>query len=216
MSSQVPTSPANWYPDPEGSGLRWWDGQQWTEHRHPSSPVGPVEKRVEQPGNGGILISLPLLLAAMGAALVAVAVFLPAVEVDSALHIARNSWIQHPEGAIALGVALLALLASLRGSAAIPFFGGVAIVALAVYAGVNPSHLIKLTGAGEEILSYTAGTVLGERVEEAIHPSAGPGVWAMGIGGAILALSGARTAEMSGELPSLHKVAYGLGLTRAK
>jgi hypothetical protein len=21
-----------WYPDPSGNGLRWWNGQQWTEH----------------------------------------------------------------------------------------------------------------------------------------------------------------------------------------
>jgi hypothetical protein len=28
--------PASWYPDPSRPGqLRWWDGQQWTEHVHP-------------------------------------------------------------------------------------------------------------------------------------------------------------------------------------
>lgn len=31
------SSPADWYPDPAGdpSILRYWDGQQWTEHTHP-------------------------------------------------------------------------------------------------------------------------------------------------------------------------------------
>jgi hypothetical protein len=26
--------PADWYPNPSGPGLRWWDGQQWTDHTH--------------------------------------------------------------------------------------------------------------------------------------------------------------------------------------
>ncbi|HKZ14433.1 MAG TPA: DUF2510 domain-containing protein [Solirubrobacterales bacterium] len=26
--------PAGWYDDPSGQGLRWWDGEQWTEHVH--------------------------------------------------------------------------------------------------------------------------------------------------------------------------------------
>ena len=27
-----PSPPPGWYPDPQGGGLRWWDGQRWTEH----------------------------------------------------------------------------------------------------------------------------------------------------------------------------------------
>jgi hypothetical protein len=35
--------PANWYPDPEGgTGLRFWDGTQWTEHRA-AAPSRPAE-----------------------------------------------------------------------------------------------------------------------------------------------------------------------------
>jgi hypothetical protein len=31
--------PANWYPDPDdGTGLRYWDGAQWTEHRATAPP----------------------------------------------------------------------------------------------------------------------------------------------------------------------------------
>lgn len=37
-SGPAPTAgqPAGWYPDPDGHGLRWWDGTQWTaEERDP-------------------------------------------------------------------------------------------------------------------------------------------------------------------------------------
>jgi uncharacterized protein YbjQ (UPF0145 family) len=47
---QTPSTPADWYPDPENPGqLRYWDGTQWTEHRHPTQPgdAGTVES---QPG----------------------------------------------------------------------------------------------------------------------------------------------------------------------
>lgn len=26
------STPPGWYPDPQGAGLRWWDGVRWTEH----------------------------------------------------------------------------------------------------------------------------------------------------------------------------------------
>lgn len=33
----TPPTPADWYPDPENpGGLRYWDGQSWTEHRAPA------------------------------------------------------------------------------------------------------------------------------------------------------------------------------------
>ena len=37
-------TPAGWYPDEEGGGLRYWDGNAWTDHRADSAPAadGPV------------------------------------------------------------------------------------------------------------------------------------------------------------------------------
>jgi len=28
----IPVPEPGWYTDPQGTGDRWWDGQQWTEH----------------------------------------------------------------------------------------------------------------------------------------------------------------------------------------
>lgn len=43
VSTDIPHSPAGWYPDPQGSGgQRWWDGTAWTEHTHPAAPAAPA------------------------------------------------------------------------------------------------------------------------------------------------------------------------------
>ncbi len=44
-ANQSQTSPssapaAGWYPNPQGQGLRWWDGSAWTEHTHEEAPAG--------------------------------------------------------------------------------------------------------------------------------------------------------------------------------
>jgi hypothetical protein len=56
----TPTTPAGWYPDPDGSGgQRYWDGSIWTEHRSPAvsapEPTGDVSAS-EQPTS---VVSLP-------------------------------------------------------------------------------------------------------------------------------------------------------------
>jgi hypothetical protein len=28
------STPPGWYPNPNGHGLRWWDGRQWTANTH--------------------------------------------------------------------------------------------------------------------------------------------------------------------------------------
>lgn len=45
QTSSLPTVPTHapppgWYP--EAGGQRYWDGQQWTEHRAPAAATGPV------------------------------------------------------------------------------------------------------------------------------------------------------------------------------
>lgn len=41
--------PAGWYPDPTGrAGLRWWDGQDWTDHRRAPVPSTGFEYDPEE------------------------------------------------------------------------------------------------------------------------------------------------------------------------
>lgn len=52
---------AAWYPDPSGQAeLRWWDGEQWTEHTH--GPAPGTELPAQSPGtDAGSDGSLPVL-----------------------------------------------------------------------------------------------------------------------------------------------------------
>ncbi len=42
---QQPSVPPNWYPDPDGEGLRYWEGTAWTTHTAPA--VAPAEPAAE-------------------------------------------------------------------------------------------------------------------------------------------------------------------------
>jgi len=36
---RVPSPPPGWFPEPGSQALRWWDGSQWTQHRHVPPPA---------------------------------------------------------------------------------------------------------------------------------------------------------------------------------
>jgi hypothetical protein len=44
------TTPPGWYPDPEGPGQRYFDGEQWTEHRSGVQQLPPPPPPVVGPG----------------------------------------------------------------------------------------------------------------------------------------------------------------------
>ena len=45
------STPAGWYPDPEGNGERWWNGMSWGQLRQPASgqPYPPQSHDQQQP-----------------------------------------------------------------------------------------------------------------------------------------------------------------------
>lgn len=42
--------PAGWYDDPSGEGLRWWDGERWTEHVHTAESAAAATGAVAEEG----------------------------------------------------------------------------------------------------------------------------------------------------------------------
>jgi Protein of unknown function (DUF2510) len=44
--------PAGWYDDPSGQGLRWWDGDAWTEHVHTAESAAAASEAGEGSGEG--------------------------------------------------------------------------------------------------------------------------------------------------------------------
>jgi hypothetical protein len=47
-----PGIPAGWYDDPSGTGLRWWDGEQWTEHVHTAESAAAASGTGDAAGSG--------------------------------------------------------------------------------------------------------------------------------------------------------------------
>jgi len=45
------TPDAGWYPDPQGQGLRWWDGSAWTEHTHNEAPAAAASAATSTPAS---------------------------------------------------------------------------------------------------------------------------------------------------------------------
>lgn len=73
-SAGRPAPPAGWYPDPNGTGLRWWTGRAWAAQRtHGAGPVGPVTPSRPTRRRGLPWFRIAVLIIASSFAVVAVA-----------------------------------------------------------------------------------------------------------------------------------------------
>lgn len=185
-----PVRDAGWYPDPERKHtLRYWDGDAWTDDRAPDVP-GNRTAEVPEPeavravttswttDEGGLTAqgryALGVVLAGIGALIAVFGVFLPLADTESSLHIAKNSLIQHWEGPVIIAVAIGGFIAALSPKTRpLSFIAGGALVLVAVLAGTDLPIAYR-----NELSRVAAGDV-----------SPGAGVWTVGAGGAILALS---------------------------
>jgi len=58
-----PPPPPGWYPDPAGSGgVRWWDGQDWTDHVQQAQAPAPQTQRMAPSAGGPSLFEQPVLV----------------------------------------------------------------------------------------------------------------------------------------------------------
>ena len=185
-----PVRDAGWYPDPERDHtLRYWDGDAWTDDHAPDVPgnrvmhdpqseIGRSATSIWTTDEGGLTAqgryALGIALAGIGAVIAVVGAFLPLADTESSLHIAKNSMMQHWEGPAIIGVAIAGFLASLSSKTRpLSFIAGGALVLVAVLAGTDLPIAYR-----NELSRVVAGDV-----------SPGAGVWTVGAGGAILAIS---------------------------
>jgi hypothetical protein len=188
---ESPAREAGWYSDPERAHtLRYWDGDAWTDDRAPdvgsSQASEPPEASVTPQssaagwtsGESGLTAqgkyAVGVGFAALGAVVAIVGVFLPLADTESTLHIAGNSLIQHWEGPVVIAIAIAGLMAAIYpATRPLTFLAGGALVLLAVLAG---------TSLPIEYRNEFSRAVAG-------NASPGAGVWTVGVGGALLAIS---------------------------
>jgi hypothetical protein len=177
MSEQAdkPDAAPGWYPDPDqASTQRYWDGSDWTDQRAPMA----VDSSAWREGNAQMTdqgkFVLGLLLAGLGAAIAILGVFLSEGDTESSIHIAKNTLIQHWEGGVVVGVAVIGFLVALRPSLRpLNLLAGASLIVFAVLAGTHLPIQYR-----NEFSHVVAG-----------HASPGAGIWTVGVGGALLVLS---------------------------
>ncbi len=69
--------PPGWYEDPQGAGWRWWDGSQWTEHwEGQAAATAALSSQAAASGDDRLVLALSAIacsLALVGSFLIAIA-----------------------------------------------------------------------------------------------------------------------------------------------
>ena len=105
MSDQAtPAAPAGWYPDPDGTGQRYWDGAAWSDYRAPAAPPVATERKGNAAGVTGLVLGLVgTLLGLIPGVIIFVWPLLAAAFVVSIVGLAMNG---RPKVAAAFGLVL--------------------------------------------------------------------------------------------------------------
>lgn len=181
----APSAPPGWYPDPtQPQTQRFWDGNEWTEQRAPLGTTSPSPASLTGPPTNVVAVSMAIL----GLLIAVVGVFLPRAESDAFIKIAENSLIQNGDGIFVLVFAAFGAAGAYAASRASSFsiavvIDGLLIIGFAIYAGTG------------DRLELTSISPLGDGSTSQGTP--GIGIWAVGIGGALITLAGMQRAVTS-------------------
>jgi hypothetical protein len=181
-TSTGPVAAAGWYPDPEQDETqRYWDGRQWTDQRAPAA-APTTSSRPSAPAAAWV--------AGIGAVIALIGLFLPYMESGDFGRIVDNTLIQHTEGKILIVLLLVSLLAAYRRvkgpDRSWPIAAlGLIVLGMAVLLGASPPELGSAAST-EGLGAVEALTVMSYRSQA----SPGIGVYAVGVGGLLLAGGG--------------------------
>lgn len=176
---EAPSAKPGWYTDPDQpQTVRYWDGDTWTEQRAPASASSDLK------------YSLPrsfLVLAGMvgaGALITVVGLFLPAAEISAPIPIPDNSLVQQDH---AFGVGFFLILSVLLTADVLNRRAAkLRLLLPMMFSGVM---IALIAFRFSQDMPYEPSNRFAERVLEQVDLSAGAGVWAVGLGGALIAIA---------------------------
>lgn len=162
------TPEEGWYPDPSGTGRRWWDGTGWTHHYQPDGAVGGGDDYVASPETAGQVVSTPsqgagtidpVVVAAGGGSLILLlSLFAPWVGTPTAAFNAFASGLPWPltggDFEVANGIAVPGTFTS--GIA----HGWLFLLLALVAGGIAYAHFTGAPWAGNALLGVGAFTIL--------------------------------------------------------
>jgi hypothetical protein len=189
--------PPGWYEDPDGNGMRWWDGSDWTEHReqHARAGDGPAQpQRPAQPAQAAPSRDrLGLGLVGIGGLLALIGIFLPQLSSTGFARIADNTMIQSGDGWIVLVALAFAGFASYRiyqagGTQTVALIAGIVIVGVAIYDGTGDRTTLHSVAPSNQFTRSVG-------IPDTENASPGVGIYVTGIGGALMALGGLKRVD---------------------
>lgn len=178
-SAKPAADPATWYPDKrQPGGERHVDGNSETDRRRGAVLATRVKAPFEPNPMG-------LAVAAFGAVLAVVAIFLPQLESPGLVGIKDNTLVANGDGWLVLGLAVGSAAGAYaayrnKNRRVAPLILGAVLIGLAIYDGTGARLDLHSTAPASSILHFNGS----------VKASPGVGLYMVGVGGAAVLLGG--------------------------